>query len=120
MVWNKIDLLPGAEPRIERIDAGGRWRAWVSAARGLGLEGLREAIDHQFDSERVHRWVTLPAAAGRLRARLYTAGAVASERNGDEGMALEIDAPRSVVEPLYGLPDGDGELLRAALQARRA
>jgi GTP-binding protein HflX len=120
MVWNKIDLVPGAEARIEQIDAGGRWRAWVSAAQGLGLEGLKQAIDHHFASERVHRWVTLPAAAGRLRARLYTAGAVASERNAEDGMALEIDAPRSVVEPLFGLPDGDGELLRAALEPGRA
>ena len=117
LVWNKIDLLPGVAPHIERIDAGERWRAWVSAARGLGLDGLREAIDRHFARERVHRWVPLPAAAGRLRARLFAAGAVASERNGDDGLALEIDAPRSVVEPLYGLPDGDGELLRAALEA---
>ncbi|HQX24842.1 MAG TPA: GTPase HflX [Pseudomonadota bacterium] len=120
MVWNKIDLLPAAEPRTEQIDAGGRWRAWVSAAQGLGLDGLKQAIDHHFASDRVHRWVTLPAAAGRLRARLYTAGAVASERNGEDGMALEIDAPRSVVEPLFGLPDGDGELLRVALEPVRA
>jgi len=35
-------------------------------------------------------------------------------------MALEIDAPRSVVEPLFGLPDGDGELLRVALEPVRA
>ena len=67
MVWNKIDLLPAAEPRIERIDAGGRWRAWVSAARGLGLDGLREAIDHHFASERVHRWAD-PAGCGRALA----------------------------------------------------
>jgi len=117
LVWNKIDLLPGVAPHIERIDAGERWRAWVSAAHGLGLDGLKEAIDRHFARERVHRWVTLPAAAGRLRARLFAAGAVASERNGDDGLSLEIDAPRSVVEPLYGLPDGDGELLRAALEA---
>jgi GTP-binding protein HflX len=40
---------------------------------------------------------------------------VASERNDEGGWEVEIDAPRRMIEPLYGLPDGDGEWLRRAL-----
>ncbi len=116
-VWNKIDLIEGQAPRLDRF-AEGQQRVWTSAARGAGLELLRDAIDAHFARERVHRWVRLPASSGRLRARLFAAGAVASERMGEEGYELEIDAPRHVVEPLFGLPDGDGPLLRESLEGR--
>ena len=116
-VWNKIDLIEGQVPRLDRF-AEGQPRVWTSAARGAGLELLRDAIDAHFARERVHRWVRLPASSGRLRARLFAAGAVASERMGEEGYELEIDAPRHVVEPLFGLPDGDGPLLRESLEGR--
>ena len=116
-VWNKIDLIEGQAPRLDRF-AEGQQRVWTSAARGAGLELLRDAIDAHFARERVHRWVRLPPSSGRLRARLFAAGAVASERMGEEGYELEIDAPRHVVEPLFGLPDGDGPLLRESLEGR--
>ena len=114
-VWNKIDLVEGAEPRLERIDAGMAQRVFASAAQGRGMDLVRTAIERHFETERIHRWVTLPPEHGRLRARLFAAGAVAAERVEEEGWALEIDAPRNVVEPLFGLPGGDGEWLKARL-----
>jgi len=111
-VWNKIDLIEGAVPRIEAIEAGATHRVWVSAAKGLGMDVLKQAIDAHFARERVHKTLKLDAAQGRLRARLFEAGAVASEQAGDDGWTLEIDAPLGLVEPLFGLPDGDGEFLR--------
>ncbi len=114
-VWNKIDRLEGATPRIDAIDGGARLRVHVSALAGQGLDLLRQAIDRHFARERVHAWLTVPADAGRLRARLFNAGAVASERVNDQGWELEIDAPRNLIEPLFGLPGGDGELLRRGL-----
>jgi GTP-binding protein HflX len=115
LVYNKLDLLPGATPHAELVDGGRTWRAWVSAARRTGLDALREAVDSHFARERVHQWVRVPAASGRLRARLFAAGAVAGERIEDDGWSLEIDAPRNLVEPLFGLPDGDGAWLRQEL-----
>ena len=116
LVYNKLDLLPDATPHAERVDGGRTWRVWVSAARRSGLEALREAVDHHFARERVHQWVRVPAASGRLRARLFAAGAVAGERVEDDGWSLEIDAPRNLVEPLFGLPDGDGAWRREQLR----
>jgi GTP-binding protein HflX len=119
-VWNKIDLLQGATPTLDAIDGGATPRVWLSAAAGSGLDLLRRAIDGRLARERIHHRLHLPAEAGRLRARLFAVGAVAAEQAGDGGWDLEIDAPRSVVEPLFGLPDGDGALLRAALEAPQA
>ena len=110
--WNKIDLVEGAVPRIEKIEAGETQRVFLSAAKGLGMDLLKDAVDAHFARERVRRTLKLDAAQGRLRARLFEAGAVTSEQSGDDGWTLEIDAPLHVVEPLFGLPDGDGDFLR--------
>jgi GTP-binding protein HflX len=115
LVWNKIDLLDGVAAAADAVDGGATPRVWLSAARGAGLDLLRAAIDARLGQERVHQWLRVPPSAGRLRARLFAAGAVARERSDAEGWELEIDAPRTVIEPLFGLPDGDGGFLRAAL-----
>ena len=115
-VWNKIDLVEGAVARREAFEGGAPQRVFASAKLGTGLDALREAIDVHFARERVQRTVRLGPAQGRLRARLFEAGAVAREESGDEGWLLEIDAPRAQLEPLFGLPGGDGDFLRDALE----
>ncbi|MFN9793704.1 MAG: ribosome rescue GTPase HflX [Pseudomonadota bacterium] len=116
-LWNKIDLLDGAAPVLDAVAGGATPRVWLSARDGRGLDLLRQAIDSRLAVDRIQRRVRLPPQAGRLRARLFAAGAVAGEMADESGWDLEIDAPRSVVEPLFGLPDGDGALLRGALGA---
>jgi GTP-binding protein HflX len=121
LVFNKLDKLgngDGApEPRFETIDAGRTQRVWVSATHSIGLDLLRDAIARTLQGERVHRWLQVPDSAGRLRARLFAQGLVASERPAESGWELEIDAPRALVEPLFGLPGGEGEWLREQLHA---
>jgi GTP-binding protein HflX len=114
-VWNKIDLLEGVAPALDAVDGGAIPRVWLSAQAGSGLAFLRSAIDGRLARERVHQVLRLAPSAGRLRARLFAAGAVAVERADENGWELEIDAPRAVVEPLFGLPDGDGAWLRREL-----
>ncbi|MCH2356077.1 MAG: GTPase HflX, partial [Pseudomonadales bacterium] len=43
-VMNKIDLIPGQEPEIQRDESGTPVRVWVSAKTGAGLELLYVAI----------------------------------------------------------------------------
>jgi GTP-binding protein HflX len=119
-VWNKIDRIEGATPRSERIDGGTRARVWLSAAARIGLDGLRAEIDAFFARERVQLSLRLPATAGRLHARLVAAGAVRGERFDEDGWLIDLDAPRAMLEPLFGLPDGDGELLRRQIGVRDA
>lgn len=116
-VWNKIDLLPEVVPHSDWTDAQRQRRVWVSAARNLGLDLLREAVDEQLARPQVRCRIHLPASAGRLRAHLFASGAVRAELADETGWTIEIDAPTHKLEALYGLPDGQGQWLREALSA---
>ncbi|MDE2258382.1 MAG: GTPase HflX [Xanthomonadaceae bacterium] len=121
LVFNKLDKLANGdgmpEPRMEMLDGGRVPRVWVSAIHAHGLDLLRDTLARRLQGERVHRWLRLPVEAGRLRARLFAQGLVADERHADSGWEIEIDAPRALLEPLFGLPEGEGEWLRAQLAA---
>ena len=112
LVYNKIDLVEGLAPRLDRISGGQLPRAWVSALSRAGIDGLLRAIEERLGSQRVRAELHLPAASGRLRARLHAQGLVAEEQADEAGWQIRIDAPLALVEPLFGLPDGDGDWLR--------
>jgi len=114
-VYNKIDKVEGARPRSENIDGGQIARVWVSAVTGAGIDLLRDALTTALQRDRVHAWLAVPDHAGRLRARLIAAGFVSAERPAERGWEIQIDAPRALIEPLFGLPDGEGEWLREQL-----
>lgn len=76
MVFNKIDLLDGMSPRIDRDEAGIPIRVWVSALTGEGLDLLYEALAERASADMVHQILSLPASAGKLHARLFEVGAV--------------------------------------------
>ncbi len=117
IIYNKLDRLPEKTPHLEWTDGGSTPRVWMSAASGDGIEFLRVAITRSLMRERVHHWLHVPAQSGRLRARLFELGLVASEKSEDAGWAMEIDAPRAMLEQLYGLPNGDGAWLKRELLA---
>lgn len=116
-VFNKLDRLPERTPQLEWTNGGTVPRVWMSAVSGAGLGLLRQAITQSLMRERVHHWLHVPAQSGRLRARLFELGLVASERAEEAGWAVEIDAPRAMLEQLYGLPNGDGAWLKRELLA---
>ena len=91
-VYNKIDRLETG-PRIERDAEGGIDAVWISAAAGLGLDLLQEAIAERLSCA-VHRLrLHLPLTAWAARARLYGSGVVVSERSSEEGYDLTVDLP---------------------------
>ncbi len=98
-VFNKVDRLPraadgGAWPPAPRVERRGRdgevERVWLSALTGEGVDLLREAVAERLGVALVRRVARLPAAEGRLRARLFEAGAVLREHAGEDG-TLELD-----------------------------
>lgn len=100
-VYNKIDLLDGAKPRLERAADGRVKRIWLSAGNGAGLELLRQALKEFFHREYVRRMVRLVPSDGRLRARLFAAGKVLSERTTNEGgWEMEVELTRLEFERL--------------------
>jgi GTP-binding protein HflX len=100
-VMNKVDLID-AEPRLDRGEDGKPRQVWLSAATGLGLDGLRDALGELLGGDRIRAPLELPLSAGRLHARLKAVGAIAGEAIDEHGWHLDIDAPRSVLAPLIG------------------
>ena len=109
-VYNKIDLLPDAEPRLERDEQGRIKRVWLSAVTGAGLEllqqALMEAVTRREGSETLshgplRRSLRLPPSAGRLRARLFKIGAVRAEHLESDGdWVMEVEIPSASLASL--------------------
>lgn len=114
LVFNKIDRIDGATPRIDRRGED-RLAVWLSARDGLGLELLHEALADRLELRRVAGEVRLPSKAGRLRARLHALGAVRSELHDADGWCLQIDIPLTDATKLAG--QADGAALRSLLSA---
>ena len=92
-VYNKIDRL-AMPPRLEST-AGQSRAVWVSAASGAGMELLLQALAERLRGDTVHGWIRLPAGAGRLRARLFSLGAVLKEQLNPAGeWLIEVQTSR--------------------------
>ena len=90
-VFNKIDLVDGATPHVERGEDGQIKRVWVSAHNREGLHLLLESIAERLNEAKVHKRIVLPPQAARLRAKLYSFGAIVDETPLETGgWALEI------------------------------
>ncbi|MGB2154892.1 MAG: ribosome rescue GTPase HflX, partial [Porticoccaceae bacterium] len=96
ILYNKIDLLDGTEPRIERNTQGVPVAVWLSAQTGQGLDLLLQAIVECLPSKTVHRHLQLQPHQGALRAALYSQKAVVAEQITDQGtINLEIKLAES-------------------------
>jgi GTP-binding protein HflX len=100
-VYNKLDLLEGIEPHIQRDAAGRPERVWLSAQDGSGLDLLRQAIAELLGNDLFIGTLQLPSQLGRLRAQLFAAGAVQNESHDGAGdMLLEVRLPRAELNRL--------------------
>ena len=96
MVYNKIDLLDNAQPRIERNDQGVPVAVWLSALSGEGMDLLLQAIVECLPSQIVQKHLQLQPDQGALRAALYSHKAVVSEQVNEQGaINLEIKLAES-------------------------
>jgi len=100
-IYNKIDLIEGADPKLERDQNGQIRRIWLSAANGEGIDLLLDGLSEFFSRERVQKVIHLAPADGRLRARLFEMGSVLSERLTDDGgWQIEVELSRRSFERL--------------------
>jgi GTP-binding protein HflX len=100
-VYNKLDLLEGIEPHIQRDVDGRPERVWLSARDGRGLELLRQAIAELLGNDLFIGTVHLPQRLGRLRAQLFAVGAVLKETHDEAGETLlEVRVPRTELNRL--------------------
>lgn len=95
-VYNKIDLLEGVEPHIQRDESGVPVRVWVSAQQGLGLDLVGQAMAERLGQDVILESVVLEHTEARLRAQFHALGAVLEERTTDDGrQQLDLRVQRS-------------------------
>ena len=100
-VYNKIDLMPDAGPRVEYDEQGDPVRVWLSAATGAGIDGLLQALTGWFHADVVRGHVLLGPADGRLRALLFEQGAIMRENHAEDGgWELDVELRRRDYERL--------------------
>jgi GTP-binding protein HflX len=100
-IYNKVDIVDGEGPRVERGDDGLVRRVWISAKDGVGIELLIDAMAEFFHKDHVRHRVHLRPEDGRLRSQLYQVAKVLSEENLEQGgWEMEIDLPRHEYERL--------------------
>jgi GTP-binding protein HflX len=87
-VYNKLDLLEGVEPQIQRDADGKPQRVWVSARDGRGLDLLKQAIAELLGDDLFVGTLCLSQRFARLRAQFFQLGAVQSEEHDEEGQSL--------------------------------
>ncbi|MEW6463791.1 MAG: ribosome rescue GTPase HflX [Pseudomonadota bacterium] len=94
-VYNKLDLLEGVEPQIQRDADGKPLRVWLSAREGRGLELLRQAVAELLADDLFVGTLQLPQRLGRLRAQFFELGAVQDEGHDEQGRSLlSVRLPR--------------------------
>ena len=98
-VMNKIDLVPGGEPELQRDDNGRPIRVWLSAKTGAGLELLQVAVTELLAGSLVEETLRLDADQARLRSQLYGRNFIESERIDEAGRYhLRVRLPRQDLE----------------------
>ncbi|MBD9398765.1 ribosome rescue GTPase HflX [Pseudomonas sp. PDM11] len=94
-VYNKLDLLEGVEPQIQRNADGRPERVWLSARDGRGLPLLRQAIAELLGDDLFVATLQLPQRLARLRAQFFELGAVLQESYAEDGSSLlQVRIPR--------------------------
>lgn len=98
-IRNKIDLLE-EPPRLTRDGEGRPHEISLSAAQGLGLDLLKQALAECFMGGVVEGWIRLPMSASRARARLFAQSAVLEENALEDGWLLKIRLTKVAYEDL--------------------
>lgn len=95
LVFNKIDLLPDCEPRIQRDDTGRPTRVWVSAKTGAGLDLLQQAVTELLAGSMAVETLRISPQQAKLRSQLYEKGFIEAEHVDEQGFyELRLRLPR--------------------------
>mgnify|MGYP003590578831 CR=1 FL=1 len=96
LVYNKVDMLAGAEPRVERDDEGRPRAVWLSALTGAGLDLLLQVIGELLQPGIAQIRLCLPPSQGRLRSLFYQMKAIQTEEITEDGdLNMTIRMPQS-------------------------
>jgi len=91
-VFNKIDLMPDFEPKLERDELGLPVRVWLSAAQSKGLKLLNDAIVELSCNNSIRKTVELDFSQAALRSRLFNLSHVIRDDEVPEvGWRMEVE-----------------------------
>lgn len=103
LVFNKIDLNTDLQPKLDRDETGQVRRVFISAYNGDGLVELVQAIGEMLGKHMVNEEIVLLPTQAKLRAELYSRGAIMSEKIDHEGnFILQIRIPAVDFDKLFG------------------
>ncbi|SHH96490.1 ribosome rescue GTPase HflX [Ferrimonas marina] len=88
LVYNKIDALEEAGPRIDRDEEGNPVRVWVSAQADQGMDLLFAALTERLGDAMLDLRLALPPVAGRWLSRLHELNAVMATDYDEQGQTL--------------------------------
>ena len=112
LIYNKIDLVEGFQPKIGRDASGRPISVWLSAQNNIGVSLLLGALVELLAQNVVHAQVTLLPEHGRIRAKLYEGNVVLKEVHLPDGScALEIRIPAIDLKKLLAAEDIDEQTL---------
>lgn len=95
LVYNKIDLDPALDARVEIGEDGRAAAAWVSAERGDGVVALAEALQELLFADTRQAHVRIPPEAARVHAFLHERAVVMEEEVDAQGawlMRVDIES----------------------------
>lgn len=102
LVYNKIDLVPGVHPKIDRDQDQQIKRVFISAYKNLGMTELLKAVGEMLGKNIIENTVILPPEQAKLRASLYAKEAVISETIDEQGnYHLLVRLPQVEFEKLF-------------------
>lgn len=97
-VMNKIDCLPTVQPHIDKAGTDSEdmpYRVWLSAQSGAGVDGLVAALAELLGGAFWRGTLCLAPYEAKLRAQLYSVGAVTNEAVSEQGeYQLDLCFPR--------------------------
>lgn len=86
-VFNKIDLVLGEKPRVERDPEGFPSRVYLSAQTGDGIDALRNVLSELIFTDLFEGEIAVTPQQGKLRGLLFDAHAVQQERVDSKGVS---------------------------------
>lgn len=117
-VFNKIDLILGCEPHLQRDEKGKPWRVWVSAKTGAGLDLLQESISELLAGTMVSETLELSPQNARLRSKLYENGFVQTEVVDERGY-YQLGVKLPLLDFTRIIEDGNAVALNQGIAKRK-
>ncbi len=94
VVFNKIDLLDGVEPRIDRNESEEPVSVWLSSLAEVGIDLLNQALSELTSSNKVRKKCYLLPDQGGIRSRLFESARIMEEDINESGgwnLSIEIE-----------------------------